>query len=184
MACRLPCRRRPYLLLRQQLDKGDIADFVEPDENGVVEHAIGQAALEHLVVTDDVKIGEGESLGVDDDAGAAAIHGRAENGGHGGPHSGDDRDALCFRLFHIGQVGRDQRRQEHGNEQNGNGTHVSIPEVGSRPASLAYLRIRQAQFAAEFGEGRRSNFDPQLLHALHVERQRLGRIAPAQRPAK
>ena len=31
--------------LRQQLDQGDVADLVQADEDGVVEHAVGQAAL-------------------------------------------------------------------------------------------------------------------------------------------
>ena len=48
----------------------------------------------------------------------------AEDGDDGRPHLGDDGDALGLGLFHVGEVGRDERGQSSRDEQKATGTHV------------------------------------------------------------
>ena len=67
-------RERRALLLGQQLDEGHVADLVQADEDGVVELAVGQAALHDRAGRgDDVEVGQGVALGVDEHAGAGPL---------------------------------------------------------------------------------------------------------------
>ena len=85
------------LFLGNQLDQGDVADFVEADEHGVVEHAVGQAANHGRPGRlHDVEIGQGIAFLIDDDAGTAAAAAAGIDGDDRRLDLVDDLDAVGF----------------------------------------------------------------------------------------
>ena len=82
----------------QQLDERHVADGVDADEHGVVELAVGQAALHRGAAGGgDVEVGEREAVGRDEHAGAAAGARGVEHGDRRGRGPGDRRGAVALR---------------------------------------------------------------------------------------
>ncbi len=86
-------------LLGQQLDQGHVADLVQPDQDGVIEHAIGQTALQQRRAgrVGDVEVGQGVTFLVDQDSRAAA----GDDGHHGRLDLLDHGDAFLLGLDHT-----------------------------------------------------------------------------------
>ena len=122
-------REREFLvwLLWQQLDEGHVADLVQADEHGIVEHAIGQAALhDRAGALHHVEVGDGEAVLADQHAGTAALAARREDGddrrldlfNDGDPFRLGVEDGLVHALGlyrHNDQCGqRDKSRERQG----------------------------------------------------------------------
>ena len=81
----------------EQLDEGDVAAWIEADEHGVDEAAVGQAALHGGAGgAGDVEVRQGVAVGRDDDAGAAALAVGVEDGDRRAGDAGDRFDAGGF----------------------------------------------------------------------------------------
>ena len=71
------------IVAAEELDQGDVAGRVDADQHGVIDSAVGHAALHRLAAgQDDVEIGQGIAVGRDDHARAAALSAGRENGQH------------------------------------------------------------------------------------------------------
>ncbi len=69
--------------LRQELDESHVADLVEAHQGGIVEHAVGQAALHYRPrAFDYVKVRQGVTILVDQHSRAAPLPSRPENRHH------------------------------------------------------------------------------------------------------
>ena len=105
-------------LLGEQLDEGHVADAVEADEDGVVEDAVGQAALHHGAAGPggDVPVRQGVALLVDQHAGAAVAAALQDDRDDGRPDLVDDLDALLLGQRDLGaeRLRRGGRRRERG----------------------------------------------------------------------
>ena len=90
-----------------EFDERDVAGGIEPDEHGVVNPAIGQAALHrHAGRLHDVKIREGIAVGADEYARSAPCL-TGENRDGRLRAAGDGIDSLTLRRKHrLGDVGR------------------------------------------------------------------------------
>jgi hypothetical protein len=102
-------------------DERDVTDLVEPDEDAVVEDAVGQAALhDRPGALDDVEVRQGVAVVADQDAGAAALAAGREDGHDRRLGLLDRGDALALRLPHagveVGGPGRDARHEEDGGQ--------------------------------------------------------------------
>jgi hypothetical protein len=83
------------LLLRQELDQGNVADLVESDDDGVVKLPVRKTALQHRPGRlHDVEVGEGVAIRVDEDAGPARLPAPETDRDHGRADPGDDRHPL------------------------------------------------------------------------------------------
>ena len=81
------------IVAAEELDQGHVAGRIDADQHGVVDAAVGHAALHRLAAGhDDVEIGQGVAVGRDDHARAAALSVGREDGQHavlGLVHRGD-----------------------------------------------------------------------------------------------
>ncbi len=83
----------------EQFDQRHVADLVDADDNRVVEHAVGKTALhDRSGALHDVEIGQRVPVGVDQDAGAAALPAAGIDGDDRRPHLVNDLDPLLFHF--------------------------------------------------------------------------------------
>ena len=93
-----------------ELDEGDVAHWIETDDDCVVQLAIGHAALhERAGGLGDVKIGERVTIGRNDHARAAPLPSRRKNAQHGGNGLGGGGDARLLGLQN-GRIDFERRR--------------------------------------------------------------------------
>ena len=79
----------------QQLDQGHVAGRIEPHDHGVVDLAVGHAALHGVAAgLHDVEVAQGVTVGRDDHAGTAPLSRRIEDRQHAAAGLGHDGDAL------------------------------------------------------------------------------------------
>ena len=79
----------------QQLDQGHVAGRIEPDDHGVIDPAVGHAALHGIAAgMRDVEVAQGVAVGRDDHAGTAPLPCRIEDRQHAAAGLGHDGDAL------------------------------------------------------------------------------------------
>ena len=79
----------------QQLDQGHVAGRIEPDDHGVVDPAVGHAALHGIAAgVRDVEVAQGVAVGRDDHAGTAPLPCRIEDRQHAAAGLGHDGDPL------------------------------------------------------------------------------------------
>ena len=130
------------IVAAEEFDQGHVAGGVQSDQHGVVDLAVGHAAL-HVVAAGerDVEVGQGIAVGGDDHAGAAPLAAGHKDGQHavlGLPHGGDPLGlGLQDRGGRLGQ-GRQRRgqRERQGNDAaNAPRLRTSVSWAGLRPAT-------------------------------------------------
>ena len=92
----------------QKLDQGHVAGGIEPDDHGVVDLAVGHAALHGVAAgVGDVEVAQGVAVGGNHHAGAAPLPRRIEDRQHARGGLGHDGDPLRLGREDLGgRLGR------------------------------------------------------------------------------
>ncbi len=91
------------IVAAQHLDQGHVAGRIEPDDHGVVDPAVGHAALHGVAAgVRDVEVAQGVAVGRDDHAGTAPLPCRIEDRQHAAAGLGHDGDALRLGRQDLG----------------------------------------------------------------------------------
>ena len=89
------------IVAAEELDQGHVAGRIEAHEDGVVDAAVGQAALHRVAAgLGDVEIGQGIAVGGDQRAGAAPLPSAGEDRRDRRLHAGDHGDPPRLGLEH------------------------------------------------------------------------------------
>ena len=179
------------IVAAEELDQGHVAGGIEPDQHGVVDLAVGHAALHGRAAgLDDVEIGQGVAVGRDDHARAAALAVRLENRQHRRLGLLDHRDPLGLGIEH-GLIRFGSQASKHVPR-----THTPIIMQRNVRESTAFAdvlrpredisistavsfrdsRVAQIEVIAEARLVAEIDQNAQLPHAGQIEIDRLGRI--------